>query len=448
MTAKTQKQKPEGLPRWVAAAQDAGARVLSAWLTDEAFRKAYQPEADLFVGQTQSTIATLAALLGPALDPDVLLYELSQRGLLEKAGGLEAVEALAWATPASVDPWQHVAALREAAAGRRLKADLAALLAELDQGALDFAAAEARAAEALRAARATGSRERMLSMRDLFHAAHERMLKAPKKSRISTGMLVIDNATGGIAPETCWLMAAETNWGKTSFLCLLVLLALARGLRPGIVTGEDSPELMGRRLLAARAEVSATRLRDRKLDRLEHKRILAEVQRAEGAQMVLDARRMPIERVASEIQSATRSEGIDLWLLDYVQVFDSAQAYETEVVRIGRVARRFTDAVKIAGVAGVAFSQITPDGSKPNKYSARGNKDLANAAECILVGYKEKTDERDEAGQVIERRMILLDKNKDGPCPVTTEIEWDRKSACFRADRDVWAPAQQELGAA
>ena len=416
--------------------QGVGARVISAWLNDSKFRRAWNPEPDLFLDPTQREVALLGAELGDALSSaDVVLFELDSRGRIDAAQGVPAVEELLYGSPAVVDPWKLVAELREARSVRQLRSSLAQVSAGIDSGELGFGDAEETISGAMAEARANAGGARMLSERELYQSVHQRLTDTKPRMAFSSGVEELDRATGGLPLGNVWVMAAETNWGKSSYLLMLVRLARLMGLRPGIVTAEDHPELYGRRLLAANGNISAMRLRDRSLTRDEHRAVAHHLDRASTDCMVLDARGMPVERIVAEVASATLADGVNLWLFDYLQAIRATRQSKDRREELGYIARLLTDVTKNHNAAGVMFSQITvEEGKRPTKKSVRENKDIANGAEVVILGYTET--ERVE-GETIHHRRLLLDKNKDGPTPLIFDLDWDDACACFRPDVDM-----------
>lgn len=429
------------------------AEVISSWFYDPKFREAWQPEPDLFVLPAHRACAEVMAERGASLDDGALTLELKRRGKLKLFGdealdgGAQAVGDLIHGTASTQTGWSALDKLREAVALRRLRQGLQDALREIESG-LDLATARELVSKALTSAQ-TDTGVTILTEQQVLKAAMDQAMSERRKPGAMTGARSLDIATGGIRRGHVWVFGADTNWGKSSWLCMLADIALRQGRHPLIVTGEDPETLYGARLLARRTNVDAMRLRDAALDMYDRRAVTDVVNVASQKQILLDARGRSAEAIAADIRSAC-AIGVDLVLVDYIQAFRSQLQHQdkrTEVAHIGRI---FTDAIKLGGAGGVMFSQITkdPTGKHPTKDSIRETRDLSHAAEVVALGYsvkKEKERKLDRYGRPVpddnahdateekeeERKFLFLDKNKDGPKGWKVELKWDDRTASF-----------------
>lgn len=247
----------------------------------------------------------------------------------------------------------------------------------------------------------------------------------------TSGHQRIDDAAGGIQPGFVWIFGALTNWGKSTWLVMLLDENLKRGKRVLLVGNEDSPAVYADRLMARRSGVNALRLRDGKLTDGERSRVGEVANAALPKPLHLDCRReahRKAEWVARQVDRLIRDEGIDLVLFDYIQEFDLKRPVETERVKYREIGKILRSVVKGHNRSGVIFSQVTEMQTKkyPDKNSIRECRDLSNAAEAVLIGFTPK--EGDHSG----KKCILVDKVKNGPTGFAVELEWDENSAAFR----------------
>jgi replicative DNA helicase len=283
-------------------------------------------------------------------------------------------------------------------------------------------------------------------IRHLGEAIQQTMEKTVEAARggsaalrtVVTGFPELDDNTGGIALESTWVIGASTNWGKSTSLVALYLAARAQGFRPLIVSGEDAEDLYARRVLGRLSRVNPARLRDGNVPREGWPRLTQAVAEIglDPTPFFLDCRGKPSEQVLRETRGAVAAEGINLLLVDYLQVWRPNERNDRRH-EVADIASGFTDIVKSSahGCAGVLFSQLTVEkGEEPSKESIRESKDVGHRAEVIVLGWT------DRQGQ----RWFLLDKNKDGPAPVRIPIWWDPVSASIVAHEPGHEPAKQE----
>lgn len=406
--------------------------VLSAWLSDEKFQRAWRPSPGLFLAQAHSELADVCATLGPGADLDIVTIELQKRKKLELfEGGAEGLAEFILGAPAVRDPWKALEELQRLCALRALRDSLQNALRGIEAGN-GLSETQSQISEALSAsAAAVGGRAR--TVRDVMGAGLSGSLKKDRKPGAMTGCQNLDMATGGVRSRYVWVFGAETNWGKTSWLCAMASRALKAGRRPLIVSGEDPEELYGQRLLQLRARVNAWRLREGKLTAEEFHDAMDAVKSAESSPFFLDACGKPAEDIASHIRSHVASDGIDLVLVDYLQAFRSRTKHQDRRNEVAFTARVLTDAIKQSGAGGILFSQITKDakGGTPTKDSIRESRDVSHAAEVVVLGYTEVVNDE-------ERKYLFLDKCKDGPKGFRSEVQWDSKRACFIDDGAEW----------
>jgi len=433
----------------VVAELQCSARVVSALYLDRDFRRAARPlvSADLFPGRFEGMLAVLLCELGDDVDDARVLLEIDRRELQRYAKTEGGVVSQGWileqlmAGQYTADPLRELARLKELKALRNLRYGLIELEREIGAAQTNLGQASTRVSALLTSASAhAGVQVRRLG--EALHAAFERAANATHgvaTRALQTGFPELDANTGGILLGYSWVMGASTNWGKSTSLVALYLAGVAQGFRPLIVSGEDAEELYARRVLGRIAAVNPARLRDGKLEREAWPRLTEAVARFASAASLpffLDCRGKPSEQVLRETRGAVAAEGIDLLLVDYLQVWRPEQRNDRRH-EVADIASGFTDIIKSAahGCAGVLFSQLTVEqGEEPNKESIRESKDVGHRAEAIVLGWTDKQ----------KQRWFLLDKNKDGPCPVRVPVWWDPVSAAIVAYEPGHEPAHQE----
>lgn len=423
--------------------------VLSALTYDARFRAAWTPEPGLFSQpQTKALAVAIERCMRAGWDGDdqAVALELRRDDALKYfEGGAEGVTDLLVGTPAVVDAWAELAHLRELKALRALRHSLQDALRVAESGC-DLSAVRALASEAISGSyAATGQQARGLRT-GLMEAFQESCDPARKERGLFTGVRGVDLATGGIRRGEVWVVVALSNWGKSAFLLNLADRATAMGIRPLIVHGEDAEKLYARRWLARRANVKAHKFRDHELEAEDMQRVTEVIERMPDWPCFLDGIGRSVESVAADIRSVVASDGIGLVLVDYYQCFKVQTKLEpSQRIRVAHIARTFTDAIKTAGAAGVAFSQGTED--KDGSVHARDSEEIRHWCEVMLIGQSETERELDAAGRAtgqVERKYFFVDKVKDGHKGFRVELDWEPQYAAFQRDDRIYRPADDE----
>ena len=277
---------------------------------------------------------------------------------------------------------------------------------------------------------------RVYTVRDLLEEAAIRSRSKEQLDRGTTGHSVMDGLTGGLRPGHAWVVAAETSWGKTSYLVSVVDENLKRGKRALIVSFEDPRAMYADRLLCRRAGVNARRLRDRCLTVKEDDRIKEVAKAAEPLPVYIEADDQPIEILVKRVEAVIRAERIDVVAWDYLQETQTNRRYQDERVRFRETAALMRNIGRRVGCCTMILSQITEQTGKkyPDKNSVRECRDVSNAAEHILIGFiPEENIVKDGKGVVVGgTKCIKVDKSKDGIKGVVA-MKWNDESACFDA---------------
>lgn len=425
-------------------------KVLSAWFYDQRFKVAWKPEPALFLLPAHRAMAELMAARGPSLTDVGLTLEMRRMGQLELFPGLgpgsthqgvQAITEIIHGVPVVLDPWEALGRLREAIAVSALRVGLLKAMAGLDGGQ---SLAEGRNAVAglLRATEAaTGGNPD--NLRQGLADEIQRELGPARPRGCPTGSGLLDNLTGGVCPGDVWCIGAPTSWGKSSYLCALLRLAIASDRRVLIVSGEDPVGLYAQRVITGLTGVNATRARDATLRHDERSLVSSVLTGVRDYPFFVNAIGKTIEAVAADVRSVLAASDVsgDRWVvaLDYIQAFRSSVKHQDRRTEIVYCDRQFTDAVKQSGAGGVIMSQITKDASGRPKM--RDCEDLIHAAEVGLYGQIEDTATLDNDGRKIsdKEKSFLVAKNKNGPSGFTIPLPWDDEGARFLPERELFA---------
>jgi replicative DNA helicase len=280
---------------------------------------------------------------------------------------------------------------------------------------------------------------RILTVRQILESAVRRSRTEAGETPCTTGHYQLDDATGGIRRGKGWVFAAESSWGKSSWLIAVTDENLRLGKRVLIVTSEDDEDTYGARLLARRSLVPAKRIRKGEFDGFDDEAIEKTIRDSEKLPVYLDARGKTAEWTAKTVDKLIADENIDLVAYDYLQEWTAARQQENHRLTVKYIAALLRKTVKLKNRASIIFSQITqPDsaskGTTPNRNMIRDCRDVANAAEVIVLGYSPAAAVMDGDRIVVPSgaHAVWVDKVKDGPKGFAVLMDWDETTASFR----------------
>ena len=199
---------------------------------------------------------------------------------------------------------------------------------------------------------------------------------------IPTGFPQVDSVLGGVGPGSCAILGASTGVGKSS---AMLIGALRSSVPVGIVSLEDTRDILGARLLAAATGINSLNIRTKDLDQSQLSRLL-------GAKLPEHMRFCypiagSIEQVEEAIQALTEAGCRMIWV-DYIQeVRGHREDRRNEVAEALTRAHRAAAKGDAALVAISQFHRLDP-AKKPGIHNLAESGDLERKARLIILAWK------------------------------------------------------------
>jgi hypothetical protein len=282
------------------------------------------------------------------------------------------------------------------------------------------------------------------TMREILTASRIDAFSTEKVDSLTTAHYRLDDITGGIRAPDSWLIAADTSFGKTSWLIAIAdENILKHKKRVLIVSTEDSDKRFGGRFMVRRSGVNAKRYRNRMLTADEKRRVVDVESRGEPEPTYVDVRQRYVEDLCPLLVQVIDDEGIDFIAFDYLQEFDTKRRYQDERIKFKDIAKQLRAVGRAARrpIPSAILSQLTLNEKTgiPTRANIRECKDVGNAADAIMIGFEPAEDVRDRDGIVVvqaETKCIYVDKCKDGERKAKVPMKWNAESACFDTVHD------------
>ncbi|MHC1777545.1 MAG: replicative DNA helicase [Lentimicrobium sp.] len=208
-----------------------------------------------------------------------------------------------------------------------------------------------------------------------------------KRVGIRTGLSKWDLHTGGLQPSDLVIIAAETSNGKTSLaLTIAYNSAILFGARIAIFSYEMSAEQLTARLASMESGISSKKILFQRLDRTELEKIL-KLDKLPGSPIYIDdCNSSSIEYLISGILYAHMRYGVQVVVVDYLQLIrdNSKHSEETE---ISSNARRLKNIAKELNITVILLSQLSRDRTnpKPSLSRLRGSGQIEEAADVVSL---------------------------------------------------------------
>ena len=247
---------------------------------------------------------------------------------------------------------------------------------------------------------------------------------------ISTGYTDFDKITNGLQNSDLILLAARPGVGKTSFsMNILVHAATELGKKCAIFSLEMSKEQLMQRAICSLAKVSMGKALKGEMDGEEWKRIWAASKKLEQSGLYIDDSSMTTPAdLLSKCRRLKMQEGLDLIMVDYIQLMTSAKKQDNRQLEISDISRTLKIAAKELNVPIIVLSQLSRavesrQDHRPLLSDLRDSGAIEQDADIVLFIYNPEkyndVPQEDEPGTV----ELIIAKHRNGGTG-TVKLRW------------------------
>lgn len=362
-------------------------------------------------------------------DPVAVANRLEERGQLAKVGGRSYLAELVGGVTTTTAV-EHYASIVEEKALRRWLAAAGGKVAELAQQEdlpLDrvmdqaeeavFAIAERRSAPSFHAVR-DFLEDHLDTLMEIHKDPHRRPVNA-----LSTGFAEFDALTSGLRRSDLIVLAGRPGTGKTSLALGIVRhAAVVEGKKVGLFSLEMTKEQVLERLLCAEAQVDLQRLRDGYLPPAKWGLIAEAAGRLHKATILIDdaSTASVLSIKAKARQMMKRYDGLDLVVVDYLQLVDAGIKTDVREQQIAYISRALKALARELEVPVIACSQLNRaverrESKRPQLSDLRESGAIEQDADLVVFIYRpDYYDDPDQTGPVAETEVIIA-KQRNGP---------------------------------
>lgn len=233
-----------------------------------------------------------------------------------------------------------------------------------------------------------------------------------------TGFDELDNLTNGLQPSDLIVLAGRPGMGKTAFaLSLASNAAINFGRKVAFFSLEMDGEQLVQRILSSRAQVNLSNLRSGRLSRDDYQKINAQVQPIlESKVFVDDNSDLGIMELMSKTRSLKRKSGLDLVIVDYLQLMKTGKE-ENRAVAIGAISRGLKILAKDLRVPVIALAQLSRKAEekgreRPQLSDLRESGSIEQDAD--MVWFVERPVYRTHAEEDKYKAQLFVAKHRNG----------------------------------
>ena len=228
---------------------------------------------------------------------------------------------------------------------------------------------------------------------------------------ISTGLIDMDKKLGGLHPSDLLILAGRPSMGKTSLatnIAFNVAKAYKRGMRPdgteGTIEGgvvgfyslEMSAEQLAARILSEASEVPSEQIRRGDMTEAEFRRFVDAAKALEACPLYIDdTPALPISQLAARARRLKRTHGLDVLIIDYLQLVRPATAKDSRVNEVSEITQGMKAIAKELDIPVIALSQLSRqvesrDDKRPQLSDLRESGSIEQDADVVMFVYRDE----------------------------------------------------------
>ena len=239
-------------------------------------------------------------------------------------------------------------------------------------------------------------------------------------SGVSTGLIDMDKKLGGLHPSDLLILAGRPSMGKTSLatnIAFNVAKAYRRGTlhdgTEGAVDGgvvgfyslEMSAEQLAARILSEAAEIPSHQIRSGDMTETEFRRFVDAAKALEACPLYIDdTPALPISQLAARARRLKRTHGLDVLMIDYLQLVRGTGKGENRVNEISEITMGLKAIAKELNIPVIALSQLSRqvenrEDKRPQLSDLRESGSIEQDADVVMFVFREEYyKEREKPG--------------------------------------------------
>lgn len=238
---------------------------------------------------------------------------------------------------------------------------------------------------------------------------------------ISSGLTDLDRKLGGLHKSDLLILAGRPSMGKTSLatnIAFNIAKTYKKGLRndgsEGAVDGgvvgffslEMSAEQLAGRILAEASEVPSNQIRSGDMTEEEFRRFVKAAKTLESCPLYIDdTAALPISQLAARARRLKRTHGLDVMIVDYLQLVRPASAKDSRVNEVSEITQGLKAIAKELDIPVIALSQLSRqvesrDDKRPQLSDLRESGSIEQDADVVMFVFREEYyKEREKPGE-------------------------------------------------
>jgi replicative DNA helicase len=366
-------------------------------------------------------------------------HELMRQNRLEQIGGAAYLSHLISITPTPLYVEHYARIISNAAAMRRLIAAAGQIAALGYESGADVESTLNKAIDILFQVGSKGAPTNLVLVRDVLSKYFEEVGQPPLGEKqiphILTGFAGLDELLGGLQRSDLVILAARPAVGKTSLVLNIARnAAIEQKACVALFSLEMSRDTIVQRLLSSEAKVDSKDVRLGHFTEREERRIMdASGVLSEAPLYIDDAPQQRVMDIGSKAKRLHRERGIDLVIIDYLQLIQGDGKNEPRVQEISNITRSLKGLARELNVPVLAVSQLSRAvewraSHRPQLSDLRESGSIEQDADVVFFIHREsmyceeeewyRTHDVEKEPYPRNEADILVEKHRNGPMGV------------------------------
>ena len=245
---------------------------------------------------------------------------------------------------------------------------------------------------------------------------------------IPTGFIDLDYKLSGLQPSDMILVAARPSMGKTAFVLNIAQKAAVRDHVPtAILSLEMSKEQLVTRMMAMEAMVDSQSIRTGDLQETDWEKIMESAGTIGRSPLIIDdTPGITIAELRSKCRRYKQIHGLDLIIIDYLQLMSGGKRSESRQQEISEISRSLKALAREMNAPVIALSQLSRrveerKPAKPMLSDLRESGSIEQDADVVMFIYRDEYYNEDSEKKGIAE--IIVDKQRNGSTG-SVELVW------------------------
>jgi replicative DNA helicase len=298
----------------------------------------------------------------------------------------------------------------------------------------------------------------------------------------STGFTDLDKKLGGLHKSDLLILAGRPSMGKTALatnIAFNIAKKYKKGTLPdgseGAVDGgvvgfyslEMSAEQLAARVLSEVAEVPSDQIRRGDMTEKEFRRFVEAAKSLEACPLFIDdTPALPISQLAARARRLKRTNGLDVLIVDYLQLVRPASSKDSRVNEVSEITQGLKAIAKELDIPVIALSQLSRqvenrEDKRPQLSDLRESGSIEQDADIVMFVYRgeyykerEKPNDHEiekmaawqaEMEELHGKAEIIIGKQRHGPIG-TIDLSFEGQFTRFGNLAKPWQTQSQDDG--